>query len=214
MAVFYKDQINLDFDGLSYFLKKSIKELFNVTLESNQTFSFLPKDAPAEIPRLQLHSSDNKLRLQCSNLRFDFFYDHGTTEEKFNMDKFSSMVESICNTHEQLNKKINRIGLVAIGNIEAEKPNKYISDRFFNSERIKNTEELIDVSISYNRPFTKDRVRLNYITAYTTGQSVNTDDVILIKQIDINTNPEDDFSSHKNIKIIIESFRDKVNISE
>ncbi|NKG32453.1 hypothetical protein FVB43_20695 [Erwinia rhapontici] len=214
MAVFYKDQVNLDFDGLSYFFKKSIKEILNVTLENAQSFGFLPKDAPAEIPRLQLHSTDNKFRLQCSNLRCDFYYDHSTVDEKFDMNSFCSMIKSICDAHEKINKKINRIGLVAIGFIDAENPNKYIADRFLNSERIKKTEDLSDVSISYNRPLFNDNVQLNNITTYNTGKSIDGNEIILVKQVDINTSMEDDYSSHNNINVVIETFRDKVSIPE
>lgn len=215
MAAFYSNPLNLDFDGLSYFLKKYCKENLNIIFENSQGLPFIPKEAPAEIPRLQLVSENQKVKIQCSLVRFDLFYEHNTApQQHFDFELFSSLVKGVIHAHNSINQKILRVGLVAIGAIESKNPNRYIIDKFFNPEKIPYANELSDAMLSFNKPFQKEGIHLNCVTNYSVGQSVQGEETILIKQIDVNTGVKDDFSSHQKINEILQAFKEKIEDPE
>lgn len=211
IAVFYHEGSVIDFDGLSYFIKRAIKTKTNANLDNNQVLGMIPKDAPPEIPRLQLNSSNNRLRVQSSLQRFDFFYERPTDDEDINVNVFMGIVEEIFDMHATLAIKIKRIGMIAFKTEFDDDAGRTIARKLLNSSSLGGLDDITDANVMYNRKFKKDGLEFNCHLIFFQGHDVNKDRGLLIKQIDVSSIENVDFSTGYTPKVIGEAFLEKIN---
>lgn len=214
-SVFFYEQNNtLDFDGLSYFLRKKIKEITGFELHSTSLLGVLPKDVPPEVPRLQLNSEDNKLRVIGSLQRLDFFIERRDDQEELEKEMFFSIVDANFEIHQQLAKNITRVGLIVVKTKDEDNPHEYVARTYLNSQNIRDIHELTETNIAYNRQFECDNLKFNCHTTHTSGYDYIRQKSIYIRQIDVSSLPDKIFYLTYNKNAIVKAFSEKLNERE
>ncbi len=211
MAFFYDASTVIDFDGMSYFIRQSFKKHTGVDLTINQMLGVLPADAPSEIPRLQLTSLDNKWRVQSSLLRSDVFIERKETEDEVSLDLFKNIFDDMIDVHNNLQKEIIRVGLVAFKAELNDNPNKDIVKSYLNNTMIAEADGLEDVSLMYNQKFEYESSNFNCHFAIMTGYDVVRQRPMLVKQIDVNSFENIKFTAGYSPEKIKMAFLNKIN---
>ncbi|MCT9843538.1 hypothetical protein N7563_05635 [Leclercia adecarboxylata ATCC 23216 = NBRC 102595] len=210
VAIFYDVKTPSDFDGLSYFLRKEVKAITGWELQNTQLFGGLPAEAPPEIPRLQLNSANNKLRVICSLQRFDFFYERSDNENDINLDVFRNLLDKIFEIHDNLGKKIIRVGLIAVKTVPDNSPVQTIAVGNLNAMGVGDFNGLSDVHLLYNRRFTLGERGFNCHITIMPGTDVNRGRPLLIKQIDVSSLEDMIFFEKYNAELIKQAFFQKI----
>lgn len=187
MAFFYDSSTSVDFDGLSYFVRNALKKITGKEISNNPMLGVLPADAPAEIPRLQLNSTDNKLRVQSSLQRFDFFIERSETEKDVSAQVFSQVFDEVIEIHKKLNKEIVRVGLIALKTEEDDAPTESIVMKYLNAKALGDGNLIDDVNLAFNRKFEYEGQSFNCHLSIMTGTDLIRQRNLLVKQIDINS---------------------------
>ncbi|WP_312629964.1 hypothetical protein [Scandinavium sp.] len=211
IGFFYDVSSSVDFDGLAYFIKREFKSAIGIQLDNVQLFNMLPKDAPAEIPRLQLHSPNNKIRAQASFQRFDLFIERFDTEQEVNSEFFDKLFDKISFVHEMLNIKIARIGLVAFLAEPDENPSKSISEKYLNTSELGSSDQLSDVTLMVNRQFELHGKGFNCHLTIMPGVDTIKQQSIFVKQVDVSTLQENVFYKEYSNNQIKDAFMLKMN---
>ena len=187
LALFYDAATSIDFDGLSYFVRSAIKSKLGLELVNNQMLGMVPKDAPPEVPRLQLVSENNKMRMQSTLQRTDFFIDSLNEERSVELDTFLSIVDILFDVHVSLGKYITRVGMVAYKTEYDEEPSKTISRQYLNLSNIGALDSVTDVNVMFNKPFEIDGQQFNCHIFHSAGYNGDNQKGVLLRQIDVNT---------------------------
>ena len=89
----------------------------------------LPVEAPSEIPRITMISSNNEYRLHCATSRIDsFWYNIGKQYELKEITE--NVAQPLSKLITNLNLSIGRYALVIERTIEVEKAAEYLADKF------------------------------------------------------------------------------------
>ncbi len=90
IAFFFKELKIIDYEKFAYLIRENFSQV-GINFISPSMILPIPLDAPAEIPRLQMSSSDQTLKINMSPLRVDLIFtenenikiDHGKFLELF-----------------------------------------------------------------------------------------------------------------------------------
>ncbi|MNS00673.1 hypothetical protein D3C72_319370 [compost metagenome] len=206
LALFYDANTSIDLDGLSYFVRREVKRLANIDLGNNQMFGVLPPEVPPEVPRLQLSSTNSKLRVQCSLTRFDFFYERNDNEDEINFDLFIKIIDAFFNIHNDLLKPLIRVGLIAYKTAIDDNPSSSIARMTLNPLGVGNLDELSDVNLMFNKPFQFEGQHFNCHLTFMSGMDVVRGRSILVKQIDVSSLENLNFSNDYKNEVIKRAF--------
>ena len=98
----------------------------------------LPKEAPAEIPRVQMETTDRRVRISIARSRLDFFSAYPQPEDQANVESFFSLVSSITaalNRQTASPMKFSRLGCVTRYFQENDAPEKLIAAKLLKKAR-------------------------------------------------------------------------------
>ncbi|EKM4696749.1 hypothetical protein [Enterobacter sichuanensis] len=210
VAIFYDVNSPIDFDGLSYFIRRDVKNIIGLELQNMQLFGVLPTDAPPEIPRLQLNSANNKLRVVSSLQRFDLFFERLDTDNEVKLDVFYTLLDKIFNIHESLNAKIIRVGLIALKTEVDDTPNITIANTNLNAKGVGDFSGLSDVHLMFNRRFVLEGLDFNCHLTLMPGTDLLRGRSLLVKQIDVSSFEDVIFYQKYNPDLIKKAFCEKI----
>lgn len=210
LAFFYDVNTPIDFDGLSYFARLGIKNIYDRNLTNNQMLGIVPKDAPPEIPRLQLSSEDNKIRMLSTLQRSDLFVDRLFEEDQTNLDSFTKIFDSFINVHAQLNKQPVRIGLVAYKTEYDDYPGVTIAKKYLNLVNIGGLDNLADANVMFNKRFEMNGQTFNCHLIHMAGFDQDKQKNLLLRQVDVSTDESRNFAASYTPDILKTAFLTKV----
>lgn len=210
LALFYDAATSIDFDGLSYFVRSAIKNGFGIELVNNQLLGMVPKDAPPDVPRLQLASENNKMRMQSTMQRTDFFIDSINEDTSLEINNFLKFVDILFDVHEKLRKNIIRVGMVAYKTEYDDEPTKTISRKYLNLESIGSLESITDVNVMFNKPFEIDDQQFNCHVFHSAGYNIENQKGVFLRQIDVSSFENLKFYQAYKADTIKQAFSNKV----
>ncbi len=210
LALFYDATTSIDFDGLSYFVRSAIKNKFGIELVNNHMLGMIPKDAPPDVPRLQLASDNNKMRMQSTMQRTDFFIDSLNQDTSLELDIFMNIVDILFDVHTNLRKNVIRVGMVAYKTEYDSEPTKTISRKYLNLDNIGTLESITDVNVMFNKPFEIDSQQFNCHIFHSAGINIDNQKGVFLRQIDVSTLENLKFYQEYKADTIKEAFSTKV----
>lgn len=187
IAFFYDVNTPCDFDGLSYFARKSIRNVLGVELLNNQMFGSVPREAPPEFPRLQLSNENNKIRMMSTLHRSDLFIEGELGKKNPDLDAFIKITDELYGIHRSLNKKIVRVGMIAYKTDFDDNPAITIAKKYFNLATIGGTDDLIDANIMFNKAFEIEGQKFNCHLSHICGLDNERQQPMLIRQVDVSS---------------------------
>lgn len=185
---------------IAYFLREFIERadivFYKLNDELNGIFDLapnnfaLPKDAPAEIPRLQATSSNGLYSLSISLTRIDLSLNRKDTLLGDDViADFKSLIQSFSH-HLIVKYKIFRIGLISHHMFNDKNSVKRIQDKYIKDNVVPNLHEIL---FRYNKRFTLNNFIVNDVTEINcsnegflnpiTGKNDFVDYIILAKDI-------------------------------
>lgn len=126
----------------------------------------LPKEAPAEIPRVQMETTDRRVRISIARSRLDFFSAYPQPEDQANVEIFFSLVLKIsaalnCQTASPM--RFSRLGCVARYFQENDAPEQSIAEKLLKKARphlkeisVRILESTLHDGVSYNDSYQFD----------------------------------------------------------
>ncbi|WP_285112283.1 hypothetical protein [Leclercia adecarboxylata] len=210
IAFFYDTNTPIDFDGLSYFIRQSIKGVSGIELINNHMLGMIPKDAPPEVPRLQLLSEDNKIRLQSTLQRTDFFLDVLNENDQEDVNLLMNVADKLFEVHMQLTKRITRVGIVAYKRDFIDEPGKVIAKKYLNLVSVGGADDIVDANVMYNKPFVMEGQRFNCHIFHSAGFDEEKQRGVLLRQVDVSTDVCHDFLEKHSKEVMKKAFLIKV----
>ncbi len=114
-----------------------IDESLGSVLDGNPSSLPIPQDAPADIPRIQASSADDKWKLNLSLARTDLFYVNPFIHEAEILEEkdFSKIVADFFSEfQEHFDLRVQRLAFVTDRASEINNPSRYIVDNFCKEE--------------------------------------------------------------------------------
>lgn len=170
----------------------------------------VPKDAPPEIPRLQLSSEDNKIRMLSTLQRSDLFVDRLFDEDQANLDAFTKIFDSLIDVHAQLKKQPVRIGLVAYKTEYDDYPGVTIAKKYLNLVNIGGLDNLADANVMFNKRFEMNGQTFNCHLIHMAGFDQDKQKNLLLRQVDVSTDESRGFAASYNPEVLKKAFLTKV----
>jgi len=153
----------------------------------------IPKDAPKEIPRITLHSADEKLRLDIAESRVNLFRyrkddDVGTDTSQILDFSFRVMKEYKDCTQ----SVIGRLALVVVRFLKNEKPASTLASYFCRERFTKELfDQIHDFEIHSHKKYTLRKFNVNSWVRCQTGRPAKDNQPIILVTQDINTFAEE-----------------------
>ena len=202
-ALFFKSMENRP-DKLINKVDEALEDLF----DQMPNMLPLPPDAPAEIPRVTMQSTDEMYVCNISKNRIDFIghYINSGSSVTANLDDFItkifSLSEAIFN-----GKAVNRFGFVEHYFIENRDAVGMLKSKYFKYD----FGDLEELNLRYNKPFTAGNLEINDVIEISKGNVSNTngaqkEGIIILR--DMNNKPTDNLTL-EDMKNVIEGNKSK-----
>jgi len=112
-------------------------DIIGTRLDGDQSILPIPEEAPLDIPRIQLYSSDKSLELNISPKRTNLFYysPFDLDAETINLEEFCSISsEFFCKFQKKLELMVQRLAVVTERVLPNENAPDYIRDKYCKEE--------------------------------------------------------------------------------
>lgn len=188
IAFFFKEVKTIDYEKFAYLIRENFSEE-GVNFISPSMILPIPIDAPAEIPRLQMSSYDQSVKINMSPLRVDLVFTE-TENAKVDEHKFLSLFIRLAELLLKNSLQYVRLGAVSRYILEDKNSAKRIMHQIFKFE----DPDIFEANVRFVRKSLQEHFTLNDSYAFETGfknTPSQTQEVVLITR-DINT-PADQF---------------------
>lgn len=189
-------------------LISKVDEIFKNVFDQMPNIMKLPSDAPADIPRVIMQSSDNVYLCNISKKRIGIVkhLENSDSEIGEHLEKFIENVISLSNNIFE-DRKITRFGLVGQYFIQSDNAINDIASKYMTID-IDGIEEL---SIRFNRNFESKDLKMNDVVDISKGFVLNNNssqqDGIIVQR-DVNNKPVDNLDL-ETLKHVVASAKEK-----
>lgn len=186
LVLFFSPFEPTNIDGISWMVKRDIKKIFNEDLNNQNFFNMFPAEAPAEIPRLQIATSNQQIRFGASLVRSDFTIEHPMTSTEVDLSKFWDAVRVINKAFDSVEVPALRAGVIFSYVLQMPNVDEIMSSSLLNPKITEMTKNIKDVNISINSVSELDGTEVNNVTSFSSALNLDDQQKFILIQKDIN----------------------------
>lgn len=183
IAFFFKDLKIIDYEKFAYIIRENFAQI-NINFVSPAMILPIPIDAPAEIPRLQMSTPDQTLKINMSPLRADLIFTENQ-KNKIDNDLFFNLFLKLSEILLKNSLQVIRLGTVSRYILDDKNSAKRIMDHIFKFS----DPDIFEASVRFVKKSLHEHFTINDSYAFETGfKNINnqSSEIVLITR-DINT---------------------------